>query len=534
MGLRTAVAILLGLAAEIVAFHWTEVVRWLPDLVAGWTLAGCGIAASSRQPGSRTGTLLYAGGLAWFAGNFAVVAAAPVAVASWHLTFLHRALLMHAVVTLPTGRVRSRSGVVAVVTGYVAWLASAPMPSVAATLAVGLVFVGSAGIDLGAAQPPARRVRTIALGVAVLLSATYLVAAVVHAVVPSGTANLGALLVDESGLIAAGPLVLYAVLLPALQEDRLTDLVVTLRGSRSDGVREALANILGDPSLEIGYWHPRSARYLDASGAPIDTGPGDGRRAITTIDSGHEGGAALIHDRALLQHAPLLESVRTTTRLATANARLRTGLLDQVSDVRASRRRLLAAIDAERDRLERRVEEGPVRSALAIEGAIAAMLEGDPLGSPHLRRAADALGRAVNDLRALEQGLHPRLLDEAGLRPALESLAAESATPVALDLTGDELPGEVKMACYYVCAEALANTAKHARATRVAIAVRQVDGDVAIEITDDGVGGADADGGSGLRSVTDRVEALGGRLSVNSEPGVGTSIRAWLPIASQP
>jgi signal transduction histidine kinase len=161
-----------------------------------------------------------------------------------------------------------------------------------------------------------------------------------------------------------------------------------------------------------------------------------------------------------------------------------------------------------------------------------AKLGGDPAGAQQLIEAAAAEAASANDeLRELARGLHPAILSDRGLGPALAALAARAPCPVELDVTADDrLPRPVEIAAYYVVAEALANIAKYAHATAARVRVERHEGTARIEIADDGVGGADISAGSGLRGLSDRVEALDGRLAVDSARGQGTRIVAEIPL----
>jgi signal transduction histidine kinase len=149
-----------------------------------------------------------------------------------------------------------------------------------------------------------------------------------------------------------------------------------------------------------------------------------------------------------------------------------------------------------------------------------------------LERAHAELQTSLGELRELARGIHPAVLTDRGLEPALEALASRVSVPVELDTEVEErLPPPVEIAAYFVVSEALANVAKYAHAQSASVALRRVDGLVTVEVRDDGVGGADAAGGSGLRGLHDRVAALDGRLSVESPPGRGTRLRAEIPVA---
>jgi signal transduction histidine kinase len=148
-----------------------------------------------------------------------------------------------------------------------------------------------------------------------------------------------------------------------------------------------------------------------------------------------------------------------------------------------------------------------------------------------LSRVAEGLAEAVEDLQEISRGIHPAILTKGGLGPALQTLAHRSPIPVGLDITMDaRLPEPIEVAAYFVASETLANAAKHSQASRIDLSLSESDGSLELSVRDDGVGGADAARGSGLVGLTDRVEALGGSIRVDSLPGKGTKITAELPL----
>jgi signal transduction histidine kinase len=242
----------------------------------------------------------------------------------------------------------------------------------------------------------------------------------------------------------------------------------------------------------------------------------------------------LVHDRSLLEDARLLEGVSAAARLALENARLHAELRAQLLELRASRARIVAAGDEASRRIERNLHDGAQQRLLGIR--LALRLAGSQPASHGtaelLAEVDEEVQATLDELRSLARGIHPAVLSEEGLGPALRALARRAAVPVELgDLDDERLPAPVETAAYYVAAEALANAAKHAGASRVQVRVaRTDDGRAAIEVIDDGAGGADA-AGSGLRGLRDRVEALEGRLTVSSPAGEGTRVRAEFPCA---
>jgi len=209
----------------------------------------------------------------------------------------------------------------------------------------------------------------------------------------------------------------------------------------------------------------------------------------------------------------------------------------QEAEIKASRSRIVAATDAARRRLERNLHDGAQQrlAALSLSLRLAeAKLETDvDQAAEILVSARTELAEALDELRELARGLHPNVLTDRGLGPALEALAARSPIPVEVHVPGDRFLPAIEAAAYYVAAEALANVAKYAHATfaEVRVVEDSEEGQILVEVTDDGVGGADPARGSGLEGLEDRIEALDGTFGVESPPGGGTRIRATIPAA---
>ena len=223
-----------------------------------------------------------------------------------------------------------------------------------------------------------------------------------------------------------------------------------------------------------------------------------------------------------------MEKVGELVATAIANA-------ESKSELAASRRRIVAASDDARRRIERDLHDGIQQRLVSLGLAVRVAQSGLPSDLSDLRselsQIATGLAEAVEELQELSRGIHPAILAQGGLAPALRTLARRSAIPIALDIRTDaRLPAPIEVAAYYVMSEALANAAKHAQASRIDISVTPRDGHLMLSIRDDGIGGADRSRGSGLVGLTDRVEALGGSISIESPPGIGTRITAELPL----
>jgi signal transduction histidine kinase len=200
----------------------------------------------------------------------------------------------------------------------------------------------------------------------------------------------------------------------------------------------------------------------------------------------------------------------------------------------ASRAELVAVSDAERRRFERNLHDGAQQRLVSVAlelGMVDGKLADDPETARQLlSRAQDDLAQGLEELRELARGLHPVLLTERGLGPALDALLAR--TPVSVEIAAlpeQRLDAPVEAAAYYVVAEAITNVAKYADASHTIVSIAQANGGVTVTVSDDGVGGADPASGSGLRGLAARVEALNGRLDVDSPPSRGTRITAEIP-----
>lgn len=502
-------AVAVGLASVHVAFDWDQPVRWLPDLVVGLTLASSGLAARNRSRG--VAVLLVLAGFAWFAANITSDA-----------LYWHRGPLVHVLVAYPGWRPRSRFELAAVAAGYAASLAPfwhGDLPN--AAFAVALVAV----VAIARGGAATRRHRRTALRAASAVAVVLIGGTLARFAVPGGDAALAALIAYETVLclVAVG----LVIGLRERSAPAITDLVIELGQSPSGILRDALARVLADPSLRVGYWSADAREYLDANGNAV-TLPRDGGAQSATYVS-RDGGpfAVLVHDRSVLDDPALAEAVATATRLAASHAALQADVRTQIDELVASRRRLVIAGDEQRRDLERRLRTRPGWRLSRLRDEIV-RLRGRA-DDPHLARALDQVRGTLADLDGLARGLHPRELAD-GLAVALAGLAERSPLPVRLSVTNDHLPAEIEVAVWYTCAEAVTNAVKHAGATGVTVDVRQRDGTLVVQVDDDGCGGADPGAGAGLRGLADRVEALGGHLTVISAAGRGTRVATEIPI----
>ena len=306
----------------------------------------------------------------------------------------------------------------------------------------------------------------------------------------------------------------------------------------TETVRDVLRRTLGDPDLDIVYPRVGSGGWIDGLGA--GSGIVAAGRAVTTIDRGGKPVAALVHDRALLEDRARLDAAIEAASMAIDNERLKAQLQAQLAEVQASRSRIVDAGDRELRRVERNLHDGAQQRlvGLALLLRLAAREASANAHAELTQLLADAtreLDDAVGELRELARGIHPAIVDDAGLGAAIEALTERPGVPVVLQVVvPDRLPAAVEVGAYYLVAEALTNVNKHADATEAIVRATVANGALRVAVTDDGTGGADARPGSGLEGLADRVEALGGQLTVDSEAGRGTTVSATIPLAVLP
>jgi signal transduction histidine kinase len=329
--------------------------------------------------------------------------------------------------------------------------------------------------------------------------------------------------------------VLYVMLRARMARAGVADLVVEMGQAPTPArLRDALANALGDPSLRVAYWAPMQDRFVDAAGEPMVLPEGGTGQAVTMLERNGVREAAIIHDAILLEEPGLIASVASALRLAVENDRLTSEVEAQLQEVRASRARIVEAGDLERRRVERDLHDGAQQRlvTLSLELRVARNAlgdNGDPAVRRSLDRAAEEAMAALSELRDLALGIHPLILTESGVGEAVESLADRTSVDVSVDVGSERYAPAVEGAAYFVISEALANVTKYARATKATVRVRGLVDRMTIEVSDDGVGGADPQAGSGLRGLADRLAVLDGTITVASPVGGGTTIFAQIP-----
>jgi len=397
-------------------------------------------------------------------------------------------------------------------------------------IALGIAFIALAARRLRRWPPGARRTMLPLAIAAVFASAQLIVRDV--ALLTDWTQPLSTLeWLGRVNLVVVPLAIAVGVATIRRHRGPLGDLVVELGSAGPGEIRSALARAIGDPSLQLALWLPDQRRFVDENGTAVSVEPETSGRAVTLIGPREEPVAALVHDANLAGQRPLLEAAGSAARLALENARLHAELRAQLTELQASRARIVAAADTERRRLERDLHDGAQQRLLAL--GLALQLLADNPAEPELLGEAQAeLQAALRELRELARGIHPAILTDNGLPAAISSLIDRASIPITAQITEQRYPQPVESAAYFVISEALANVAKHAHAHSATVIATPRNGRLIVEISDDGQGGASAASGGGLEGLADRVGALDGRLTVDSVPGAGTTIRAEIPCAS--
>ena len=540
-GVRLAIgvgAVVFGVLAEWVGGPWPSPSA-LADLAVGWVLIGSGLIAWSRRPGSRVGPLIVISGFAWFLGTLAGSGIGLLAIVGALALTIHRAPLVHAIVGYPTGRVLGRMSVALVIAAY-AYAVVVPLArDDVATILIATTLVASTIWTYYRSTGPQRQARRIAVAAAAVLAMPLLTGSIGR-LAEAGPDLEGAL----SWIYPAAVALVGIILATDLSRGRwaeaeVTRLVVDLGDPPRAGIRGRLAEALADPSLELAYWLPESGGYVDESGRPIHVPAAGSGRAVTVLEQEGERVGALVHDPAAFDDPVLLRAVAAAARIALANVRLQADVRRHLDDLEASRRRLLETSDAQGRRLELRLRQGVGRQLSELREVLERARR--PLRPPDENAAVGALlieaqrelEEARNDLGRLATGVRPPILAELGVGPALSALAERSGVAVRLAVQPERRSEAVETAIYFICSEALANVQKHAQAPSVDVEVRVEGGSIVVVVADDGVGGAEPSSGSGLEGLRDRIEAIGGRLSIDSPRGHGTRIIAAIPLDAQ-
>lgn len=461
------------------------------------------------------------------------------------------ALMAHLMLAFPTGRLGRTLPRIVVAAAYLesvlvaaaelswtdlnhppGWFAALLLDTSNMVVAVlGLAVLGLLIVMWRRSTVTERRVITFVLGASIAATLLYVLWA---QVVKTGLWPL------EIGLavrLAMGAIPLaYLATLVRNRIDRggVADLMVRLNGSAvPDNLPQALADALHDPTLVVGLWLPEQQCYADREGREVPLPSADSRRRVTRVDREGTPVAVLIHDPALLHMPELVDAACAAAALALENERLAAELRRRLDQLASSRGRLVHAVAVERRRLERDLHDGVQQRLLSAAMTLGLAEATSTDGRLLVAEAKATVLTALDELRALCDGIHPPVLTERGLPGAVREMTAVASVPTELNIQLPQAPPpEIETVAYYVVAEALTNIGKHATATRSSVSIGLRSGSLVVEVGDDGCGGADPTGGSGLSGLAERVEANGGTLAVISPAGRGTTIRAVLPCVS--
>ncbi len=541
-------------------------------LIIGWGFVGAGLFAWARRPDNRVGMLMTATGFAWlFAGlglsDIGVLFALGSAFGS-----VYFATAIHMLLSAPTGRLQSEGERRLVAVTYLLTALVVPVMFLfvepardfecsdcpenvllissnfetavdvvgLAVNLIGLLLVAFTLVSLiqrwRRASAPERRLYAPLYWSGVVLMVTLIATLVLQSTSKSGEAE-GVIITISLIPLAVMPYLFLASFVRAriFQTGAVGDLIARLgEAPRPGELRDALAEALGDPSVELVYWLPEDERFVDARGAPFEL-PEDGSdRAVTKVERDGDCIAAIVYDATLRDARSHVRAVGAAAALALQNERLDAELRAKVGELRASRERMLRIGLEERRRLERDLHDGAQQRlvSMALNLRLArAKLRGDPDAAEQLLSgASDELEATLGELRELARGIHPAVLSDRGLDTALETLAHRAPVPVELNsLPGERFPEAIELAAYFVVSEALTNVAKYAQASHAVVGLERHNGRLVVQVSDDGVGGADPEQGTGLRGLADRLAVIEGRLEVESEKGRGTTITARIP-----
>jgi signal transduction histidine kinase len=535
-------------------------------VVAGLALVAAGLVTSFARPAGRIGDLALLAGFVWFAPFWAGWRGGPPLVLSLGTLaagFVFP-LLLHLVLAYPGGRLRSKGARALVAAVYLEAALTAlgralfrdpffdpncwdnctdnvflvrSLPGIASGIQDADLWFSAAAAaalaticvwQLAVASAPARRTLWPVLAGGIALAA----ATIAHSVGlyrvpledPSDPAFLSIFLVGCVAVVVLALGLLWAVLGARVQRRSVARIVAELGEAPSPGSLEpALARAMGDPELRIAYWLPASQRYVDGRGRPVDEPVPASGRAVTALVRGSRRVALVAHAAAF---AELEREIGAAVRLALENERLQAEVLAQLHDLRVSRTRIVETGDAERRRLERNLHDGAQQSLLALSYDLRvaradAVAEGDVETASLLADATGQTQAAFDELRELAHGIHPAILTDAGLGPALATLA--DAAPLTVEIgetTGERYPAAVETAAYLVVAEAIDDAARRGASYAAVRAPRQ-DERLVVEVDDDG-----SERTSTMIHLSDRVGAVGGRLEVET-----TALRAEIPCA---
>ena len=565
-GAATAALLATPPSIGLTAYGQASGIAAAADLAAGLGLVAAGLLASIDRPDRRLGAGAMLAGIAWFGPDWEGWEGGPALIRSLGIAAAPFALaLPFAVVLARTGTSRALRGAIVALIALVAvisagrallrdpfldphcwrnctdnvfrlWTDRSVAPALEAIwvrfgLAAGGLVATLAVWRLATATRPARRILAPVLlpGVLVGAGAVAYAVALLHnpAERPDDAVFATTFLARGAAAIALAFGLAWTVLAARRTRHAVARLTARLGEAPPPGsLRTALARAAGDPDVDVAYWLPATRRYVDPAGRPVELPKASARRALTPIV--RDGGvvAVVAHDPGVLDASNVERTIGAAARLAVDNERLQAEALAQLHDLRASRERIVETGDAERRRLERDLHDGAQQRLLALSYELrlaraGVLADGDAEVAALLATAGEQAQLALGDLRELAHGIHPAILTEAGLGPALRTLADDAPLPVEIGAVAAQRQSPaVESAAYRTVVEAVQDAVgSGASHTRVRVALEH--DRLLVEVRDDGAARV-----CSIPPVADRVGALGGRLEV--EPGL---VRAEIPCA---
>ncbi len=556
----------LAFAVPTTALYWrVSHHSWLLDVPLHGFGVICmliGYIAWIRLPESRVGLIIMCLGIAYYLQDLRASSNVVIFNVGFSLSFVWAAVVAHLVLAWPTGRVAGRGSQALLVCCYVAAVTTqalrlvvdhwrppvaydtpyTPTPaSVSGSISVIVLALAVVVVTVRRwlAASDLRRRWTAPVWTAVLLLAIPSTAASIASIVHAPVRVENALLLATLGTaVLLVPVVRIAQSANAKRARwRLARVVLDPEHANDlklhpELLQRVLADALGDPSLRVAY-PIGDSRYVDVEGQPILPALGGAGRAITTVEHAGEPIAMIEHDEAVNEQHQVATTAAEVAGVAIEIARMHASLRAQIEQIKTSRLRISEAALEERRRIEHDLHDGAQQqflAVLALLGLARSQLDADQQAitpaQGFVHRAHGQLQDAINALRELARGIYPTALTEHGLAAAVEGIADTSLVPIGVDIPRTRWPRQVETAAYFLIAEAIANANRHAEATQIEVRVHELDEHILVEVSDDGQGGAKTE----PRSMLDRVNTIGGSLTVNSEPGKGTTILAKLPL----
>lgn len=480
----------------------------VPDTVLGLTFVAAGAVAWLRRPTSRTGPILVLCAVLWSIGSYSPTQLVPIWAIGFAFEGYYDVALGFLAVTFPAQRLRGSAAAVVAVLG-------------------GAFVVRSLGRLLF--FDPARTYPEFG-GDLVNPFAVFEHRGVYEAVELATSAAValaaGAVVVIAALRLLRTPALTRAVIRPVLVAS-----CVAMAFAALDGADIAWSMVTGTALISLPEAFSGLAAWVGYAGRVLV--------AVSFLAGTlrlRRAGGPLADLAARMERDATPDEVDDALRTYIENEQLADRLVAQLAELRASRARIVSAGDAERRRIERTLHDGAQQHltgvSIRLEEARRLADGGSPALTVKLQETADELRDALHELRELARGIHPAILTDAGLGPALATLARRSPVPVELSVTTEGRPPlPVEVTAYYIVAEALTNVTRSAQASQVWVSVAPDATGIRVQVRDDGVGGADPVGGSGILGLQDRVRALNGRFSLDSPRGGGTLLEAWLPCA---